>query len=240
MNRGHRRAGPRYGSLSGGRYPPPPSGRSRVARPELWLARHGETEWSRDGRHTSHTDLPLTPAGVEETRLLARSLAGVRFDLVITSPLRRAADTAALLGFPDARRDPAVAEWDYGDYEGLTTATIREKDADWHIWNHHTPGGETAEQVAARADRVIERALTDVSERALIVSHGHFLRVLAARWVGQPAAFGMALLLGTAALSVLGWEREARGIRHWNLPPGTRLDTAPQPETGADPAVPPP
>jgi broad specificity phosphatase PhoE len=211
-----------------------------VARPELWLARHGETEWSRDGRHTSHTDLPLTPAGVEEAHLLARSLAGVRFDLVLTSPLRRAAGTAALLGFPDARRDPQVAEWDYGDYEGLTTATIRERDPDWRIWTHHTPRGETAEQVAARADRVLERVLTEATARVLIISHGHFLRVLAARWVGQPTAFGMALLLGTAALSVLGWEREARAIRHWNVPPGTRLDAAHRPETGAEAAGSPP
>jgi broad specificity phosphatase PhoE len=187
-----------------------------MARPELWLCRHGETDWSRDGRHTSHTDLLLTPEGVDEARRLIAPLAGVLFDLVLTSPLRRATDTADLLGFPDARRDPAVAEWDYGDFEGLTTAQIREKVADWTVWTHGPPGGETGDQVAARADRVIERVLDEATDRVLVISHGHFLRVLAARWVGESPAFGRHLVLDTATLSVLGWERETRALRRWN------------------------
>jgi broad specificity phosphatase PhoE len=198
-----------------------------VARPELWLCRHGETEWSLDGRHTSHTDLVLTPAGVDEARELAKLLAGVVFDLVLTSPLRRASDTAELLGFPEARREPALAEWHYGDYEGMTTAAIREKAPGWTVWTHPSPGGETAEQVAARADRVIARVLTEATNRALVVSHGHFLRVLAARWIGEEAAFGSHLLLGTATLSVLGWERDTPAIARWNMPVDGRTATAP-------------
>jgi broad specificity phosphatase PhoE len=189
------------------------------ARPELWLCRHGETEWSRDGRHTSHTDLVLTAAGVEQARRLVPALAGVAFDLVLTSPLRRASDTAVLLGFPDAIREPAVAEWDYGDFEGRTTAEIRTTVPGWTVWTHPSPGGERAEQVASRADRVIDRVLADATGRALVVSHGHFLRVLAARWVGEQAAFGRHLRLDTATLSVLGWERDARAIGRWNAEP---------------------
>ena len=191
-----------------------------MARPELWLCRHGETEWSRDGRHTSRTDLPLTPAGVDEARRLVALLAGVDFDLVLTSPLRRATDTAELLGFPDARREPALAEWHYGDYEGMTTPEIRETVPGWTVWTHESPGGESAGQVAARADRVIERVLDEAGGRALVVSHGHFLRVLAARWIGQSAAFGRHLLLGTATVSVLGWERDTRSVARWNAPAG--------------------
>jgi broad specificity phosphatase PhoE len=189
-----------------------------MARPELWLCRHGETEWSRDGRHTSHTDLPLTDAGVEEASRLAPALAGVPFDLVLTSPLRRAADTALLLGFADAKREPALAEWDYGDYEGLSTPEIRERVPDWTVWTHPSPGGERAEQVAARADRVIERVLLEATDRALVVSHGHFLRALAARWLGEDPPFGGHLVLDTGTLSVLGWERETRAIARWNAP----------------------
>jgi probable phosphoglycerate mutase len=189
-----------------------------VARPELWLCRHGETEWSRDGRHTSRTDLPLTPAGVDEARQLAVALSGQAFDLVLTSPRRRARDTAALVGFPDALPDPALAEWDYGDYEGMTTAGIRERVPGWTVWTHESPGGEAADQVAQRADRVIDRVLEDAVDRALLVSHGHFLRVLGARWLGQGTSFGRHVLLGTATLSVLGWERETRAIARWNVP----------------------
>ena len=191
-----------------------------MARPELWLCRHGETDWSRDGKHTSHTDLLLTPRGVDQARRLKAPLAEVNFDLVLTSPLRRAADTAVLIGFPEARRDPALAEWDYGDYEGLTTPEIRETIPDWTVWTHESPGGEAPDVVAGRADRVIDRVLTEATDRALLVSHGHFLRVLAARWLGENAAFGQRLVLGTATVSILGWDREARAVDRWNAPVG--------------------
>ena len=186
-------------------------------RPEFWLCRHGETEWSREGHHTSRTDLPLTPEGLEEARRLASPLSGVKFDLVLTSPLRRAADTAALAGFPDAIREPAASEWDYGDYEGRTTADIREEFPGWTVWSHPSPGGETAVQVGARADRLIHRVLDEAPTRALLFSHAHFLRVLAARWIEQPATSGVRLLLDTGSVSVLGWEREVQAIKHWNM-----------------------
>jgi probable phosphoglycerate mutase len=187
-----------------------------VTRPEIWLCRHGETEWSRDGRHTGRTDLPLTPAGIDRARRLGSRLSGVAFDLVLTSPRRRSVDTAALAGFPDAIPEPAAVEWDYGEYEGLTTAAIREKVPGWTVWTHPLPGGETAEQVGARADRVIDRVQGEAPTRALLFSHGHFLRVLAARWIELPATGGARLLLDTGSVSVLGWEREVRAIRHWN------------------------
>lgn len=199
-----------------------------MARPDLWLCRHGETEWSRDRRHTSHTDLPLTARGVDEARRLAPLLAGVRFDLVLTSPLRRATETAALIGHPDARRELALAEWDYGDYEGRTTDEIRRDVPGWTVWTHPCPGGETADQVAARADRVIGRALAEATDRMLVVAHAHLLRVLAARWLDQGPAFGQHLRLGTGTLSVLGWERDARAVVSWNAaarPLGTDADS---------------
>jgi broad specificity phosphatase PhoE len=189
-----------------------------VTRPELWLCRHGETEWSRAGRHTSRTDLPLTPRGIDQAHQLGRRLAGVAFDLVLTSPRRRAVDTAALAGFPAAAPDPASAEWDYGDYEGLTTAAIRERVPGWTVWTHALPGGETVEEVGARADRILERVLREATTRALVFSHSHFLRVLAARWLGMAAVAGAHLVLDTASVSVLGWERETRTITRWNLP----------------------
>jgi broad specificity phosphatase PhoE len=189
-----------------------------MTRPEVWLARHGETEWSRDGRHTSHTDLALTARGEAEARALARALGGVDFDLVLASPRVRAVDTAVLAGYPEPETDPDLTEWDYGEYEGLTTPAIRESAPGWELWTHPTPGGETEDQVAARADRIIARVLAEAPERALLVSHGHFLRVLASRWVGRPPRFGRHLLLRTATLSILGWERDNRALARWNAP----------------------
>jgi broad specificity phosphatase PhoE len=187
-----------------------------MTQPEVWLVRHGETEWSRDGRHTSRTELRLTARGEAEARALAPALGSVDFDLVLTSPRIRAAVTAVLAGRPEAESDADLTEWDYGEYEGLTTPAIRESAPGWELWTHPTPGGESEDQVAARADRIIARVLAEAPERALLVSHGHFLRVLAARWVGQPAHFGRHLLLRTATLSVLGWERDNRTLARWN------------------------
>nr|WP_202884639.1 histidine phosphatase family protein [Actinopolymorpha cephalotaxi] len=183
----------------------------------MWLARHGETEWSRDGRHTGRTDLPLTEAGERAARALGDRLAGTPFDLVVTSPLARARETARLAGFGDrAMVEPDVREWDYGEYEGRTTPDIRTDVPGWSVWNDPVPAGETAEQVGARADRVIERIRDDVAERALIVAHGHFLRVLGARWLGLSARAGAHFLLDVATVSVLGWERETPTFDRWN------------------------
>ncbi|KRF10556.1 histidine phosphatase family protein [Nocardioides sp. Soil796] len=182
---------------------------------ELWVVRHGETEWSRDGRHTSVTDLDLTEKGVEVARGLAQRLAGEEFDLVLTSPRKRARVTAELAGFPDAVIDDDLSEWAYGDYEGVTTPEIRRTVPGWTVWTHSVPGGETAEQVGARLDRVVVRAEA-VAGRTLVFAHGHSLRVLAARWLGLPATDGRLLRLDTSTVSVLGHERESRVVLRWN------------------------
>lgn len=182
---------------------------------ELWLIRHGETEWSRDGRHTSHTDLDLTQDGEAVARRLADRLDGVQFDLVLTSPRLRARRTAELAGFPDAEQDEDLTEWDYGDYEGLTTATIRETVPGWTVWSDPTPGGETAEQVAERMDRVVARVRAH-GGRVLVFSHGHASRALAARWLGQPVQEGRLFSLDTATISVLSYERESPTVVRWN------------------------
>jgi broad specificity phosphatase PhoE len=192
--------------------------------PLLYLVRHGETEWSRDGRHTSHTDLPLTPVGEQAAEALAPRLASVAFDLVLTSPLRRARDTARRCGFPDAEVQPDAREWDYGEYEGRTTAEIREGVPGWRIWSDGAPGGETPEQVGERADRIVSRikapttgpSAGSTNARSLIFAHGHFLRVLTARWLGQPPQDGALYRLDTSSLSVLGWEREVAVLLKWN------------------------
>ena len=187
---------------------------SRPAGPELWLVRHGETEWSRDGRHTSTTDLPLTDVGEQAATALTDRLAEVEFDLVLTSPRQRARRTAELAGFPDAEVDEDLVEWGYGDYEGVSTAEIRETVPGWTVWTHPTPGGESAEDVSARLDRVVERARRH--ERTLVFAHGHSLRVLTARWLDQPAAHGRFFKLDTSTVSVLGFERETPVLLKWN------------------------
>jgi broad specificity phosphatase PhoE len=182
---------------------------------ELWVIRHGETEWSRDGLHTSHTELELTPAGEAVARRLEQRLEGVEFDLVLTSPRLRARRTAELAGFPDAELDEDLTEWDYGDYEGLTTATIREAVPGWTVWTHPCPGGDTAEEVSARMDRVVAR-VRDHGGRVLVFSHGHASRALAARWLDQPVQEGRLFSLDTATISVLGSERESPTVLRWN------------------------
>jgi probable phosphoglycerate mutase len=182
---------------------------------DLWLVRHGETEWSRDGRHTGRTDLPLTEHGREQAAAVAPLLAGHEFAAVFTSPLRRARDTAALAGL-DAQPLDELHELDYGDYEGVTTAEIRETVPDWSVWTYPSPGGESLEEAGARADAVIARADAAGGD-VLLVSHGHFLRILAARRLQQPPAFGAHLRLDTATVSVLGHERETPVVARWNV-----------------------
>ncbi|HET8603710.1 MAG TPA: histidine phosphatase family protein [Marmoricola sp.] len=182
---------------------------------ELWLIRHGETEWSRDGRHTGITEVPLTPQGEEVARGLRERLAGVRFDLVLTSPRERARRTAELAGFSDVRVEADLAEWDYGDYEGITTAEIRERVPGWTLWSHPCPGGETAAEVSRRMDRVLAKVRAH-GGRVLAFSHGHASRALAARWLAQPVQEGRLFSLGTATVSVLGYERESPVVERWN------------------------
>jgi broad specificity phosphatase PhoE len=184
---------------------------------QLWLVRHGATEWSVSGRHTSTTDLPLTPDGEAAARALAKQLAGIEFAQVLTSPRRRARHTAELAGFPDAEVDEDLAEWAYGDYEGLTTPQIRETVPGWTVWSHSSPAGETAEQVAERLDRVVARAVA-VEGKTLVFAHGHSLRALAARWLELDVAEGRHFALDTSTISVLGDDRGTRVVRRWNAP----------------------
>ena len=184
---------------------------------ELWLVRHGETEWSLSGAHTGRTDLPLTDAGRKRAMALADCLAGRRFALVLTSPLQRALETCRLAGYGDAaQREPNLREWDYGDYEGRTTAEIRKNAPDWSLWVDGVPNGESIGQVAARAQAVIDRALQASGDVALF-AHGHILRILTACWLGLPAADGRLFALGTGSLSTLGYERETHVITLWNF-----------------------
>jgi len=180
------------------------------------LVRHGETDWSRERRHTGRTDVPLTEEGRRAAAALPRVLDHWSFVDVLTSPLRRAAETCELAGWSGrARSCPDLREWDYGAYEGRTTPDIRRDQPDWSIWTHPVPGGESLEEVAARADRVLE-AVIPLGGPVLLFGHGHALRVLAARWCGLPAVEGRVLPLDAAATSVLGHEHGRRVIRHWN------------------------
>ena len=182
---------------------------------EVWLVRHGETEWSRDHKHTSHTDLPLTENGVATAGELRDRLVGEEFSLVLTSPRQRARRTAELAGFADATVDQDLVEWDYGEYEGVTTAQIRETTPGWSVWTHSTPGGEPPDDLACRLDRVIART-TSADGRVLVFGHGHALRALTARWLGLPVREGRLFRLDTATVSVLGHERETPVILRWN------------------------
>jgi probable phosphoglycerate mutase len=184
---------------------------------QVYVVRHGETEWSRSGRHTGRTDIPLTPLGREQAVDLGRRIAGHPFALVLTSPLSRAAETARLAGFANPERIDDLMEWDYGGFEGRTTPDIRGELPGWTIWTGPWRGGETARQVGARADRVIARCLDPaVQGDVLLFAHGHVLRVLTARWLGLPTRRGALFALGTATIGILGWERSIRVIETWN------------------------
>ncbi|MFG1744104.1 histidine phosphatase family protein [Micromonospora chalcea] len=193
---------------------------------EILLIRHGETTWSAAHRHTSYTDLELTPDGERQARALAPLLAGRRFARVLSSPRQRATRTAALAGLAVDAIEPDLAEWHYGEYEGRTSADIQTERPGWSIWTDGGPGGESPEQVGTRLDRVLDRVapLLEQGDVAL-VGHGHSLRVLGARWIGLSPSAGGLLRLDTATLSVLGHEHGRRVIRRWNLP---------APPTGAD------
>lgn len=182
---------------------------------EVWLVRHGETEWSRSGQHTGVTDIELTVAGRAAAKELAGALAGTDFDRVWTSPLQRARHTAELTGFAAAELDPDLVEWDYGDYEGQTTATIRQSDPEWTIWTHGAPDGESVAAMSARMDRVVRRLRGD-GGRQLLFAHGHSLRALTARWLDQPVADGRLFRLETATVSVLGYEHDRPVVLRWN------------------------
>jgi broad specificity phosphatase PhoE len=183
---------------------------------DLWLVRHGETEWSAGGRHTGRTDLPLTEEGRRQAERLRERLARKSFALVLSSPLVRAAETCRIAGYGDvAEVDHDLREWDYGDYEGLTTTQIRRKVSGWTIWTGDPPGGETIGQVAERARRVIGRA-GDVKGDVALFAHGHLLRILSACWLGLPPDDGRLFALGTASVSILGHEHDTPVISLWN------------------------
>lgn len=198
---------------------------SSTQTPQAVLVRHGETEWSKALKHTGRTDLPLTGDGRRMAGLVGRALAGRTFALVLTSPLQRARETCALAGFGDqARIIPDLLEWDYGEYEGLTTAEIRAGRPDWSLWDDGAPGGESVQQVGARVDRVIA-AIRDAGGDVALFAHGHVLRVLTARWLALAPDAGRLFALATATISTLGYEREQAVISKWN--DDAHLRTAP-------------
>jgi broad specificity phosphatase PhoE len=193
---------------------PEASGPAR--QPEIWLVRHGETEWARLGRHTGRTDVPLTDVGRDQAQSVRSEVAGHPFALVLSSPRARALETSRIAGFGDrAEVDDDLAEWDYGALEGRTTPEIRAQYPGWTIWAGVVPDGETVDEVGRRADRVIARALAAGGD-ALAFGHGHQLRILAARWLGLGPTDGRLFALGTGTVSVLAWEHEQRVIERWN------------------------
>jgi broad specificity phosphatase PhoE len=200
---------------------------------ELWLVRHGETEWSLDGRHTSWTDIPLTEHGRKRAEELHDYLKEVKFAGVLVSPRQRAQETCRIAGFGDvAVVDEGLQEWNYGESEGKTTAEMRKKyGPEWSVWNSEIVGGESVEQVGERADGVIARGVAaaesekavpsitsqdDKIKRVALFAHAHILRILAVRWIGLPAVDGRLFALGTGSVSVLGYERETRVVARWN------------------------
>jgi probable phosphoglycerate mutase len=186
--------------------------------PQIWLARHGETAWSLSGQHTGRTDLPLTEHGEHNAELLGRRLQGRTFAKVFTSPLQRARRTCQIAGFVDvAVVDPNLVEWDYGEYEGLTTKQILQRRSDWDLFRDGCPGGESVEQISARADRVVS-TLRKANGDALVFASGHILRVITARWLALNASAGRYVALDTATISVLGYlhDLDKPVIRLWN------------------------
>jgi len=184
----------------------------------IWLIRHGQTAWTLSGAHTGRTDLPLTDAGRENAIAVGRWLAGRRFAVVLTSPLSRARETCRLAGYGDvAQVDRNLQEWNYGDYEGRTTAEIRKETPDWSLWREGPLHGETVEQVGGRAEAVLARA-AQVDGDVALFAHGHILRILTARWLGLPPDCGRMFALGTATVSTLGFERDTHVISQWNVP----------------------
>jgi broad specificity phosphatase PhoE len=183
--------------------------------PDIWLARHGATEWSSCGRHTGRTDVPLTAEGRTEAAALFRPLDRQRFSLVLTSPRDRARETARLAGFADATVDDDLVEWDYGDYEGLTGDQIRQRDPDWTIFTGAVPDGETAEEVGVRARRVLDR-VGRADGRVLLFAHGHFLRVLTAVALELGPRAGARFALDPTTISVIGSEHGVRAVSRWN------------------------
>jgi probable phosphoglycerate mutase len=186
---------------------------------EIVLIRHGQTEWSAAGKHTSYTDLDLTEIGEQQARRAGQRLAGRSFAAVISSPRKRALRTAELAGLPVTEVTEDLGEWNYGEYEGITSAEIRETRPDWSLWTDGCPGGETPEQVGARLDRVLAlaKSMLEKGDVALI-AHGHSLRVAGARWTGLPPREGRILKLDTATLSELTFEHATQVIGTWNAP----------------------
>ena len=186
---------------------------------QLWLIRHGETEWSLSGAHTGRTDLPLTDRGRQRAQAIGQYLNGRRFGAVYVSPLQRARETCNLAGYgATSQVDDNLREWDYGDYEGRSTTDIHKERPDWYLWRDGVPGGEPLDAVAARAGKVIDRALQANGDVALF-AHGHILRILASCWLQIAPDNGCHFGLDTATVSILGWERDTRVIRLWNRPP---------------------
>lgn len=185
---------------------------------EVWLIRHGETEWSKAGQHTGITDLPLTEAGERAARSLQPLLARTAFDLILSSPLQRARRTAELAGAQGLQTDDDLVEWRYGDYEGRTRLQIQESRPDWSIWADGAPGGESPEEISSRVDRVIEKYRRH-GGRILLFAHGHILRALAARWIEQAISLGEHLPLDTAKVSILGYDRGTPTLNRWNCEP---------------------
>ncbi|SAK49846.1 phosphoglycerate mutase [Caballeronia temeraria] len=187
---------------------------------QIWLIRHGETEWSKSGQHTGTTDIPLTDEGRKQAQALAPVLASRSFDLVLTSPMGRAIETCRLAGLGDrATVEPELHEWNYGIYEGRTTPDIRAEVPDWSVWTSPIPQGENLADVGGRAQALIDKLLATQATNIALFSHAHFSRVFGAQWAMGSPSLGAHLVMDTAAMSVLGFERDVRAIIKWNLLP---------------------